>query len=65
MMVLFLITLLLMSCNSSDDIRHSMPKTKDFNENEIGNPIINITRENMPLVRASSKELIKNPSADG
>ena len=64
MIYLILSMTLIISCNSSNEMKNDMPYTKDFNENEIGNPVINIIRENIPLVRASSKELIKNPSAD-
>ena len=56
--------LLFISCNSSNDIEYNIPDVRDFNENEIGSPIITITRKEIPLVKASSKELIKNSSSD-
>lgn len=55
-----ILIILFMSCNSVDDIDIDIQGVDDFNENEIDNPRIIITRENVPLVRATSDILIKN-----
>ena len=56
----FVFLILLFACNSSDDISENLPKISDFNENEIGMPIITIARDGVPLVKATSNKLIKN-----
>ena len=48
-----------LSCSSSDDIDYNLPDVRDFNENKIGNPVITITRKDIPLVKAKSKILIE------
>jgi len=52
--------ILFISCNSVDDVSLDIKGVNDFNENEIYGPRIIISRENIPLVRATSKFLIKN-----
>ena len=58
------VVIFILGCNSSDDIIEKLPKTSDFNENEIGMPIITITREGISLVKASSEILIKNKNTN-
>jgi len=60
----FLLILFVLSCNSSDNVTEELPKSSDFNVNEIGMPIITITREGVPLIKASSDILIKNKSSN-
>jgi len=63
-MALWLLIFFFIGCNSSDDSDYNLPNVKDFNENEIRMPIITITREDIPLVKASSNILIKDQSSD-
>ena len=62
MRALFLIFIL--ACNSSDELSSTLPKVSDFNENEIGMPVITITRDGVALVRASSNTLVKNHNSN-
>ncbi len=52
--------ILLASCSSVDDIDLDIKGVSDFNENEINNPQIIISRGSVPLVKATSNILIKN-----
>ena len=62
MRALFLIFIL--ACNSSDELSSTLPKVSDFNENEIGMPVITITRDGLALVKASSNTLVKNHNSN-
>ena len=55
-----ILVILFMSCNSVEDIDIDIQGVDDFNENEIGSPRIIISRENVPVVKATSEILIKN-----
>ena len=56
--------MLFMSCNSLEDIDFDISRVRDFNENEIGNPYIIISRGDALLVKATSEALIKNEKSD-
>ena len=60
----FIFLILIVACNSLDDISEDLPKISDFNENEIGMPIITIARDGVSLVKATSSMLIKNKSSN-
>lgn len=64
MIKFILLLVLLLSCNSSDDLKYNLPAVKDFNENEIEMPDIMITKEGVPIVRATSNKLVKNRTSD-
>jgi len=64
MIFIRLLIVFFLSCSSSDDIDYDLPDVRDFNENKIGNPVITITRKNIPIVKAKSKILIKNSTSD-
>ena len=59
-----LVVIFILGCNSSNEVIEKLPKVSDFNENEIGMPIITITREGVSLVKASSEVLIKNKNTN-
>ena len=63
-MILWLLIFLCVGCNTLDDSSQNLSSTKDFSENEIGMPLITITRGEAPLVKASSNILIKDQSSD-
>ena len=63
-MIWFLISLFFFSCSSPDFSNLDIEGVNDFDNNEISNPRIIITRENVPLVKATSKKLIKNEKAN-
>ena len=63
-MIWLVLFIFFMACNSSKDIDYDIPSVIEFNENEIGNPRIAISRENVLIVKASSKILIKNESSN-
>ena len=58
--ILFLIS----SCSSPDLYQAELKSVSDFNENQIGNPQIIISRENIPLVKATSEILVKNEKSN-
>ena len=61
---MLVLSVFVMGCNSSGDIKYNLPDAEDFNENEIGMPVITITRENIPLIKATSDKLIKNETSN-
>ena len=63
-MIWFLLSLFFFSCNSPDFSYLDIEGVNDFDNNEISNPRIIITRENVPLVKATSEKLIKNEKAN-
>jgi len=56
--------ILFMSCQSRDVNQVDMFSVSDFNENKISNPYIVISRDSIPLVKATSEILIKNEKSD-
>ena len=56
--------MILVSCNSIDDVSIDIKGVDDFNDNVIKNPYIVISREDLPLVKATSKILIKNEESN-
>ena len=63
-MIWMILFILLMSCNSVEDVRLDIKGVSDFNENEISNPSIVISRENVLLVKATSNILVKNQKSN-
>jgi len=58
------ILILLSSCSSPDIAQIDIQGISDFNDNKIISPRIVISRGNIPLVKATSKILIKNEQSD-
>jgi len=56
--------ILFISCNSVEDVSLDIKGVSDFDENEIGNPRIVISRENVLLVKATSNSLVKNQESN-
>ena len=56
--------ILFTSCNSIDDISVEIQGIGDFNENEIENPRIVISRADIPLINATSRTLVKNEQSN-
>jgi lipopolysaccharide assembly outer membrane protein LptD (OstA) len=63
-MIWVIMLIVFFSCNSRDIQQTDIQGVEDFNNNEIENPYIVITRENVPLVKASSRFLVKDENAD-
>ena len=63
-MRLLLLLVFILACNSSDNARENLLESTSLNENKIGMPIITITKEGVPLVKASSNTLIKNKNSN-
>lgn len=63
-MIRIVILALIISCGSKDITQIEIPGVEDFNNNKIMNPYIVISRKDVPLVKATSKVLIKNDNSD-
>ena len=63
-MRLLILLVFIIACNSPDNTGENLIESAGLNENEIGLPIITITKEGVPLVKASSNTLIKNKSSN-
>jgi len=63
-MIWVIMLFLVISCSSPDFSNLDIKGVSDFNESEIGNPHILISRENIPLVKATSEILIKNEQSN-
>ena len=64
MIRVILLLIFFFGCKSSNDIQEEIPDVRNFNENEIEMPIITITREGLPVVRAISNQLVKNQTSN-
>lgn len=56
--------IILVSCNSTEISKEDVPGISSFNSNTIEDPSIVISRQNIPLVKATSQVLIKNENSD-
>ena len=56
-MRVLILSIFILACNSSDNVNENLLESTGLNENEIGMPVITITKENMPLIKASSNTL--------
>ena len=56
--------MLVVSCESRNVTQIEIPGIEDFNNNKIMNPYIVISKGEIPLVKATSKVLIKNENSD-
>lgn len=63
-MIVVLMMILLIGCNSASHSQYELSDVKNFNQNEILNPIITIIRGDIPVVKAKSIKLTKNENSD-
>ena len=63
-MIRIAILVLIMGCEPQSVTEIEIPGIEDFDNNKIMNPYIVISRRSIPLVKATSKVLIKNDNSD-
>lgn len=63
-MIWISLLILFVSCNSIEDVSVDIQGIEDFNDNVIKNPYIAISRKDVPLVKATSRILIKNEQSN-